>query len=104
MRICVSCGRRAGDRPMGRLPLAMSPDLGICDLCEGKFKRRGVHSGVQRESDRILSKHKGAFIPYLPQPKCKHCDAPVVYNAAGHQPLWCGACERRRMQLATGVR
>ena len=86
-----------------RLPLAMSPDLGICDGCSDTLWRRGVRSGVQREADRQLADNRSAFVPYLPKPTCKHCGAEVLYNAAGHQPLWCRACERRRMQLATGV-
>jgi hypothetical protein len=105
MRICVSCGRRGGDRPLTKLPLAMSPDLGICDACSDTLWRRGVRSGVQRESDRILaSGDRTAFIPYMPQPRCKHCGEPVLYDKAGNQPLWCGMCERRRMQLATGAK
>lgn len=103
MRICVSCGCRAGDRPIERLPVAMSPDIGVCVNCKDKLWRRGVRSGMQRESDRILSTDRTAFTPYLPQPTCKHCGAAVLYNAMGHQPLWCGVCERERMKLATGV-
>ena len=104
MRICLSCGRRAGDIPIVRLPLAMSPDLGLCINCEDLYSRRGVDKGIQRESDRILSEHREAFHPYMPQPVCKHCGAPVLMDIQGRQPLWCSACERRRMQLVTGVR
>lgn len=104
MRICVSCGRRAGDRPLQKLPLALSPDLGICIDCKDKLSRRGVESGIQRESDRVLSTNRAAFYPYMPPPVCKHCGEPVVLNTQGQQPLWCSSCERRRMQLAVGRR
>jgi hypothetical protein len=101
MRICISCGRRAGDRPLAKLPLSLSPDLGICDGCSDTLWRRGVRSGVQREADRLLaSGDKSHFTPYLPQVHCRHCGAPVLYDNAGRQPLWCAACDRERMQLA----
>jgi len=78
--------------------------MGICDGCSDTLWRRGVRSGVQREADRILaSGDKSAFVPYLPQARCRHCDALVLYNNAGIPSMWCAECERRRMQLATGV-
>lgn len=103
MRICVACGRRPDERPLRKLPLAMSPDLGICITCEDIYHRRSVNSGIQREADRVLATDKTAFHPYLPQPTCKHCGANVLYNTDGSQPLWCQSCEWRRMQIATGV-
>ena len=102
MRICVTCGRTAGDRPLERLDIAMSPDLGICHPCKDRLGRRGVRSGIQRESDRILSTDKSAFLPYLPKEMCHHCgEVALVYNANGKMRPWCSACERRRMQIAT---
>lgn len=102
--ICITCGRRAGERPIRKLPLAMSPDLGLCVSCDVTLGRKGVQSGIQRESDRILSTDKSAFLPYLPQPTCRHCGSPVLMDTQGREPLWCATCERERMQLATGVR
>lgn len=100
MRYCVSCARPGlPDRPLTRLPLAMSPDLGLCDVCGDKFKRRGVQSGIQRESDRILSTDKGAFQSLMPKPKCGHCGAVVLLDNKGKQPLWCRACEHERVQI-----
>lgn len=103
MRICVNCGRRAVERPLQRLPMSMSPDLGLCDGCAETLRRRGVKSGIQREADRQLSEHKEGFIPYLPTPTCRHCASPVLYDKLGRQPLWCMACERERMSLVKGV-
>ena len=103
MRICLSCGRRAGDIPIRKLPLAMSPDLGLCVNCADVYERRGVQSGIQRESDRLLQ-DKTAFHPYMPKEMCRHCgEVPVLLDTQGRVPLWCAACERRRMQIATGV-
>jgi hypothetical protein len=105
MRICISCGRRPHEVSLRKLPLAMSPDLGICAYCDDRLTRRGVKSGVQSEADRMLSQHKEAFYPYRPKTLCKHCgETPLLYDTKGHTPLWCAACEKRRMQLATGVR
>jgi hypothetical protein len=83
----------------------MSPDLGLCDACKERMERRGVGSGANRESDRILTQNRDAFVPYMELGKCYHCgDKSVLLDAQGKQPLWCGACERRRKQIASGGR
>lgn len=103
MRICVSCGRRAGERPLRRLPGAMSPDLGICDACADQAKRRAVtRADVEQESDRLLAGDRRAFVPYLPPPTCGHCGGPVLYDRWGRQPAWCGQCELARLRLVAG--
>ena len=104
MRICLSCGCTPHVRPINRLPLAMSPDLGLCIGCGDKYQRRGVRTGIQRESDRLLTEHKEAFLPYMPKATCGHCGEPVLLDNQGAQPLLCQACDRRRMQVAKGVK
>ena len=97
--ICTNCSRTAAERPIEAFDIALSPDLGLCDLCRDKFNRRSVFSGIQAESDRHLLHNKDAFNQYRPKEMCQCGRAALVYGPLGRLPMWCTACEAERQGI-----
>lgn len=108
MRYCINCGRRNQEVPILKID-TLSPDCGICFNCHDELRRRGVKMvDVGHDIDEQLAGsneyRQFLFREAAGKPKCSHCGGPTLYIGDGEHLLWCTSCERRRQQIARGIR
>lgn len=87
---CVSCGRV--DLPLVKLP-GMADNLRSCGPCLAKHGLQNLGT----DADRMLSIATHAKRVEA----CLHCGEPVICQPNGMRAMWCAACERERLALAT---
>lgn len=96
---CINCGRRRGETPLfdiGERTDVLSQDLKTCLPCISKYGQ----PALKKEANSAFARSKLDLFPKSAfQLQCSHCDEGLVFwNSKGKKPLYCRACNRRRLK------
>jgi hypothetical protein len=89
---CICCGKEEAEV---KLPAHMG-NLRACYPC---VIRHGAKE-LATEADRLLTEW---FLGRPHQPVCLVCGVQVVIYSDGTRPLWCDACEKKRVAYVNDV-